>query len=55
VTIARGICLGLCPQLRACREWALGPGNSQLPGIVGGMTEDERRAVRRNRKQAASG
>jgi hypothetical protein len=54
VTIARGICLGLCPQLRACREWALGPGNSQVPGIAGGLTDAERRQIRANRKAAAA-
>jgi Transcription factor WhiB len=52
--MAIGICRSLCPQLRACRAWALGPGTSPLPGILGGLTEGERRQIRHNRKQAAA-
>ena len=48
---AIGVCRQLCEQLLACREWALS--NSQVPGIAGGLTDAERRQIRRNRKAAA--
>jgi Transcription factor WhiB len=54
VTIARGVCRGLCPQLRACREWVLATGAGTVDGVAGGLTPDERTAIRRQRRQAAS-
>jgi Transcription factor WhiB len=49
---ARGICLHLCPVLAACREWAIS--SRAVPGIAGGLSEAERRQIRRNRKAAAA-
>lgn len=46
---AKRVCAG-CPVQAACREWAV----ESLPyGIAGGMTEEERREVRRARPARA--
>jgi len=50
--LARAICRAACPALRECRAWALGPGMSRAPGILGGLTEVERKAIRRSRRAA---
>jgi WhiB family redox-sensing transcriptional regulator len=44
---AKKICAG-CQVVKHCLEWALVTG--QDAGIWGGLTEDERRALRRSRK-----
>jgi hypothetical protein len=54
VTIARGVCRGLCPQLRACREWVLATGAGTVDGVAGGLTPDERNAIRRQRRKASA-
>lgn len=41
-TAALSVCVG-CPVLAACQRWALA--THQEDGVVGGMTESERRAV----------
>ncbi|WP_406103212.1 WhiB family transcriptional regulator [Streptomyces sp. NBC_01003] len=41
---AKAVC-GSCPVLEQCLGWAVGVG--QVEGIWGGMTESERRAIRR--------
>jgi len=46
IEAARAIC-GTCDVQAPCLEWALATG--QDAGIWGGMTEEERRAVRRDR------
>ena len=46
IEAARAIC-GTCAVQQPCLEWALATG--QDAGIWGGMTEEERRAVRRDR------
>jgi len=47
---ATGICKHLCEQLLSCREWAIS--NAHVPGIAGGLTDAERKLIRRNRKAA---
>ncbi|GGS55717.1 WhiB family transcriptional regulator [Streptomyces griseoviridis] len=42
---AKRIC-GRCPLTRACREWALGQGEES--GVWGGLSEQERRVMRRS-------
>ncbi|MGW2051760.1 WhiB family transcriptional regulator [Streptomyces sp. NPDC001858] len=41
---AKAVC-GRCPVMQQCRDWAVEAG--QVEGIWGGMTESERRALRR--------
>lgn len=48
---AREICLTRCPVVNECREWALRAPN--MPGVVGGMAENERRQIRRRENAAA--
>lgn len=48
---AQRICAG-CPVRQACLDHALRVGEAH--GVWGGLTEDERRAVRRRRIEAAS-
>jgi WhiB family redox-sensing transcriptional regulator len=43
---AKAIC-ALCPVQAECLEWALGAGSSSEFGIWGGLTEEERRSMRR--------
>ncbi|MER6961641.1 MULTISPECIES: WhiB family transcriptional regulator [unclassified Streptomyces] len=43
---AKAVC-GRCPVMEQCRDWAVEVG--QVEGIWGGMTESERRALRRRR------
>jgi len=50
--LAKIICT-TCPVLSACRAWALGPSGTVMPGIIGGMTEAERRQVRYDRRAAS--
>lgn len=45
---AKGLCLG-CPILGPCREWALSLPHLRIDGVVGGMTQDERRRARQGR------
>jgi len=42
---AKAVCRR-CPAMAACREWALSTGQI---GVWGGLSEDERRALRRGR------
>lgn len=46
---AKAVC-ARCPVLEECREWAL---NVQEWGIAGGLSEEERRTVRRARAEKA--
>jgi hypothetical protein len=46
---AKAVC-ETCPALSACREWAIAQ-EPPLYGIWGGLTENERRQVRRSRRQ----
>jgi WhiB family redox-sensing transcriptional regulator len=51
---ARSVC-NRCPVQRTCLEWALTTGQDQ--GVVGGMSEDERRSMKRRaarRRSAAA-
>lgn len=49
---AKAICLA-CPVRMECLEWALETG--QEAGVWGGLSEDERRALRRNRRRVVVG
>jgi hypothetical protein len=51
---AIGICQQLCEKLLPCREWALATGAGTVDGILGGLTPDERAAIRRQRKRQAA-
>lgn len=51
---ARAVCRSLCPQVLACREWALATGAGTVDGILGGLTPAERAEVRRQRKRQAA-
>ena len=46
---AKAICL-VCPVRTECLEWAMATG--QDSGVWGGMSEDERRALRRARRRS---
>ncbi|MFI0898105.1 WhiB family transcriptional regulator [Streptomyces sp. NPDC020983] len=46
---AKAVCRR-CPVMDACRSWALETG--QEAGVWGGLSEDERRAVRRRERRA---
>jgi WhiB family redox-sensing transcriptional regulator len=48
--LAKSICK-LCPVRSECLEWALATG--QDSGVWGGLSEEERRALRRARRRAA--
>ncbi|MGH8887529.1 MAG: WhiB family transcriptional regulator [Egibacteraceae bacterium] len=47
---AKAVCVD-CPVRVECREWALATG--QHDGVWGGLTEDERRQLRRQRGRQA--
>ncbi|TDX84957.1 WhiB family transcriptional regulator [Amycolatopsis arida] len=49
---AKAICWGHCPVRESCLEEALAAGIDA--GIWGGLTEDERRGLRRRRTEAAA-
>ena len=49
---AKAICMQ-CPVRDQCLEWALATG--QDAGVWGGMSEEERRALRRARRREATG
>ena len=50
---ARAVCALLCPVMEICGNWALD--NPAIDhGVFGGLTEDERDRVRRNRVRAAT-
>jgi WhiB family redox-sensing transcriptional regulator len=42
---AKAVCR-VCPVLQQCRQWALG--SSQDAGVWGGLSEEERRAMKRH-------
>ena len=44
---AKKICLG-CPVLDDCRRYALGFKAAQLPGVWGGLTQQERKRIQRH-------
>lgn len=48
---AREIC-GRCPAVELCAEWALEQSADKLHGVWGGLSRDERRAIRAGRRQA---
>jgi WhiB family redox-sensing transcriptional regulator len=48
IDMAKAICL-VCDVRQECLEWAIATG--QDAGVWGGLSEDERRAVRRARKR----
>ncbi|MFI0942926.1 WhiB family transcriptional regulator [Streptomyces sp. NPDC021020] len=48
---ARAVCRR-CPVMDACRQWALDSG--QDAGVWGGLSEDERRTLRRRARRARS-
>jgi WhiB family transcriptional regulator, redox-sensing transcriptional regulator len=48
---AKAVC-ARCPVLAECRSWALDNPRMTEFGVFGGMSEDERRAVRRRRRRA---
>lgn len=50
VATAKGVCIA-CTVRGACLEWALTTG--QDSGIWGGQSEEERRAIRRQRRREA--
>ncbi|MCL6293202.1 WhiB family transcriptional regulator [Streptomyces sp. 43Y-GA-1] len=50
---AKALC-NTCPVQPACLDWALG--NDEQTGVWGGLSEDERRALKRRRaRKTASG
>jgi WhiB family transcriptional regulator, redox-sensing transcriptional regulator len=49
---AKAIC-ATCPVLEECREWSLA--TAQDAGVWGGLSEEERREIRRERRRATSG
>ncbi|WTX00320.1 WhiB family transcriptional regulator [Streptomycetaceae bacterium NBC_01309] len=49
---AKTICRRYCPELETCRAWAFD--TNQEHGVLGGMSEEERRAVRRSEARARS-
>jgi len=48
--IARAVCWD-CPAMDACREWAL---DNLSDGVAGGLTEKERRAIRKRPRGRAA-
>ncbi len=52
IEAAKAVCME-CPVRIECLEWALATG--QDAGVWGGLSEDERRAVRRARRREAKG
>ncbi len=51
IDVAKAICV-VCEVRQECLEWAIATG--QDAGVWGGLSEDERRAVRRARKRQAT-
>lgn len=49
IEMAKSICM-LCPVRSECLEWAMATG--QEAGVWGGLSEDERRALRRARRRS---
>lgn len=53
---AKAVCNGRCPVVEECLQWALNTG--QDSGVWGGLSEDERRAMKRraarNRRRLAT-
>ena len=45
---AKGICRG-CPVIQECLEWSLA--TAQDAGVWGGLSEEERREIRRERRR----
>jgi len=52
MTAAKAICM-LCEVRGECLEWAMATG--QDAGVWGGLSEDERRALRRARRRGEPG
>ncbi|MDP9342585.1 MAG: WhiB family transcriptional regulator [Actinomycetota bacterium] len=52
IDVAKGICV-TCEVRPECLDWAIATG--QDAGVWGGLSEEERRAVRRARKRQATG
>ncbi len=52
IDAAKAVCME-CPVRIECLEWALATG--QDAGVWGGLSEDERRALRRARRREAKG
>jgi WhiB family redox-sensing transcriptional regulator len=48
---AKAVC-ALCPVQGECLEWALGAGSQADFGVWGGLTEEERRSLRRRRQRS---
>ena len=48
--VARQVCRG-CPAIELCAEWALEQSADLLHGVWGGLSRDERRAIRAGRRQ----
>lgn len=48
--VAKRLCQG-CPLMQACREWALARPDKAEFGVWGGLTEHERRMLRRQRSR----
>jgi WhiB family redox-sensing transcriptional regulator len=51
IDVAKAICV-VCEVRQECLEWAIATG--QDAGVWGGLSEEERRAVRRARKRQAT-
>lgn len=49
VADAKRLC-GLCGPREACLEWAIAPGSRVADGVVGGLSEGERRELIRRRR-----
>lgn len=49
IEVAKSVCRE-CPVMNMCLEWSLATG--QDAGVWGGMSEDERRSLKRRRKRA---
>ncbi|WP_433893388.1 WhiB family transcriptional regulator [Streptomyces sp. CA-111067] len=47
---AKAVCAG-CPVIESCREWAMRTG--QDAGVWGGLSEEERRSLKRRRARRA--
>ncbi len=48
---ARAVCHG-CPVVRACADWALR--HAEYDGVWGGMSAEERRSLRRDRRAGSA-
>jgi WhiB family redox-sensing transcriptional regulator len=47
---AKEVCRTRCPVREQCLEWALAE-TTRIDGIAGGLTEGERRTIKRKRKK----